>query len=167
MVTWLSSEYKRPRGNKSIDYSQGSAGSFHCQIKVQLPNKLTRCVRTSAVRRAVVILVLLTLSTGCRVVTLKPQWCRVRPNLHKITNLSKILLLFKLWIQTASSEWTLSSFKAWNNLFQGFVALCAAKTATAVQCDLMIPWFTCSSTGAMTTPDSAMLMNLNLFYNSL
>lgn len=99
--------------------------------------------------------------------SLTPRWCKVRPNLQKITNLSKILLLFKLWIQTASLEWKLSSLKTQNNLFQGFVALCAGKTVAAVQCDLMLPWFTHSGAGTMTTPNSAMLVNLNLFYNSL
>lgn len=91
------------------------------------------------------------------------QQCEVRPSLQKVINLSKISLLFKHWIQTAWSEWMLSSLKVRNSLFQGFACFVCRQNCCFSECDLMVLWFTLSSTGTMTTPNSAMPVNLNLY----
>lgn len=94
-----------------------------------------------------------------------------QPSLQKTTNFSEISPLFKLWMQTTKSEWTLSSWEVENSLFWGFGCSVCRQNCCFPEGGLMVLWFTRSSSGTMTTSNSAVPVNFissarPIFYNS-
>lgn len=59
---------------------------------------------------------------------------------------------FESGIQSTRSEWTLSSLKIQNSLFQDFTCFLCRQKCCFSECDLIVLRFTRSSTGTMTTP---------------
>lgn len=164
---WFSAEPKKANSSKSIDYRQGLCWFLllpwtrcSCLSKAHVSSTLCEgqhCEKSQGVSGASD---LIHRFQSCHPVISRK--CGERPSLQKITNVSEISPLFKRWIQTTRSEWSLSSLKVQNSLFQGFAGFVCRQNCCFSECDLMVPWFTHSSTGTMTTPNSAMLVKFNL-----